>query len=67
MSLWVFLKCREVHGKWERKSEQEVKTKLNRRVLSKLESRGLIERERVGRNTFLKVTDKGEIFALLEH
>ncbi len=59
--------CRKIHGRWERKSEQEVKTKLNRRVLSKLESRGLIERERVGRNTFLRVTDKGEIFALLEH
>ncbi len=58
--------CRKIHGKWERKSEQEVKTKLNRRVLSKLESKGFIERERIGRNTFLRVTDQGEIFALLE-
>jgi hypothetical protein len=57
---------KDERGRWERKSEQEVKTKLNRRVLSKLELKGFIEREKVGRNVFLRVTDRGEIFAILE-
>jgi len=35
-------------------------------VLSKLELKGFIEREKVGRNVFLRVTDRGEIFAILE-
>jgi hypothetical protein len=57
---------KDERGRWDRKSEQEVKTKMNRRVLSKLELKGFIEREKVGRNIFLRITDRGEIFALLE-
>lgn len=52
-------------GKLTWKGKQELLTKLNRRVLSKLESKGYIEREKVGRNTVLRITDEGEIFALL--
>ncbi|KUK07745.1 MAG: hypothetical protein XD48_0080 [Archaeoglobus fulgidus] len=53
-------------GGWDRKNKQEVLTKLNRRVLLKLESKGFIRREKTGRNVFLNLTDRGEIFALLE-
>jgi len=53
-------------GEITRKSKQELLTKLNRRVLSKLESRGYVEREKVGRNTILRITEKGKLFALLE-
>jgi hypothetical protein len=56
---------KDERGRWKRSSEQKVKTKLNRRVLLKLESKGFIERDKVGRNVYLRITDRGEIFALL--
>ncbi len=56
---------KDAGGKWKRKAKQENLTKLNRRVISKLEAKGFIEREKSGRNVFLRLTDRGKIYALL--
>lgn len=58
---------KDLEGKWKRVSKQENLTKLNRRVISKLESKGFIEKEKTGRNVFLRLTNKGKVFALLEY
>ena len=57
---------RDRSGNLTRKDKQELLTKLNRRVISKLESKGYVEREKVGRNTILRLTQHGELFAPLE-
>ncbi|WP_456330656.1 DUF6293 family protein [Archaeoglobus sp.] len=44
----------------DRRKEQALLNKINRRVISKLEARGLIEKEKVGRNVFLRLTELGE-------
>nr|WP_290597198.1 MULTISPECIES: hypothetical protein [unclassified Archaeoglobus] len=49
-----------------RQQKQKLITKINRRVLEKLEAKGYIERDKVGRNTILRLTELGEFFALLE-
>lgn len=48
-----------------RRKEQELLNKVNRRVISRLEARGLVEKEKVGRNVILRLTELGEFFALL--
>ncbi|HIH69530.1 DUF6293 family protein [Methermicoccus shengliensis] len=48
-----------------RRKGQELLNKVNRRVVSRLEARGLIEKEKVGRNVILMLTKLGEFFALL--
>ncbi|MBO8180950.1 MAG: hypothetical protein H0Z19_10850 [Archaeoglobus sp.] len=48
-----------------RRKEQGLLNKVNRRVVSKLEARGLIEKEKVGRNVIIRLTELGEFFALL--
>lgn len=48
-----------------RRKEQRLLNKINRRVVSKLEARGLIEKEKVGRNVILRLTELGKLFALL--
>ena len=48
-----------------RREQQELLNKINRRVISRLKSRGLIEKEKIGRNVILRLTELGEIFALL--
>lgn len=55
-------------NEWKRKRERDQKliTKINRRVLDKLESKGYIKRDKIGRNTTLKLTESGEFLALLE-
>ncbi|WP_048094846.1 HFX_2341 family transcriptional regulator domain-containing protein [Geoglobus ahangari] len=49
-----------------RESRQRVLTKLHRRVVSKLASRGLITHEKIGRNVILRLTEDGETLALLD-
>jgi len=49
-----------------RREEQKQITKINRRVLNKLEERGYILRRKVGRKTFLEITELGEFINLLE-
>jgi len=49
-----------------RREEQKLITKINRRVLDKLESRGYIERSKIGRKRILRLTELGEFIALLD-
>lgn len=48
-----------------RRKKQGLLNKINRRVVGKLEARGLIEKGKVGRNVFLRLTELGEFFAML--
>jgi hypothetical protein len=48
-----------------RRKKQELLNKVNRRVISRLEARGLVEKEKVGRNVILRLTEFGEFFAVL--
>lgn len=50
----------------KREIDQRLITKINRRVLDKLESKKYIMRDKIGRNTILKLTEFGEFLALLE-
>ncbi|WP_394329814.1 MULTISPECIES: DUF6293 family protein [unclassified Archaeoglobus] len=56
----------DIQGRMSRQQKQKLITKINRRVLEKLEAKGYIERDKVGRNTILRLTELGEFFALLE-
>ena len=49
----------------ERRKNQELLNKVNRRVISRLEARGFVEKEKTGRNVILRLTELGEFFALL--
>lgn len=53
-------------GAITRRGLQKLLTKLNRRVMDKLESKGYIKREKIGKNVFLKLTEAGEFLAILE-
>jgi len=49
-----------------REKYQKLVTKINRRILDKLESKRYIKRDKIGRNTIIKLTEFGEFLALLE-
>jgi hypothetical protein len=48
-----------------RRRDQALLNKINRMILSRLEARDLIEKEKSRRNVLLRLTELGEFFALL--
>ena len=62
----IYLVETDMLGRMSRQQKQKLTTKINRRVLEKLETKGYIKRDKIGRNTILRLTDLGEFFAVLE-
>lgn len=50
---------KEDYTKLDRNDKQKYQTRLNKRILNKLEKTHYIERERKGRNTTIKITESG--------